>query len=183
MNRRRHVDSDPFSIGYVDLPTLISVVLQIILSINDEANVRRLGRPTTTVIPTRATYLKLPRVTFPALFHQALNLLFAINVHLSVNIVEIGFCAWFFSLPRDFSFIGLLWGIKNRMQLVKKYGHDDYGLRLVRTTSFKRKRVALSNTICIDFDAPTPGRSALEDLPQEILVRWCYCSSTLFPPF
>ncbi|XP_042038296.1 F-box protein At1g61340-like [Salvia splendens] len=38
-------------------------------------------------------------------------------------------------------------------------------------TSFKRKRVALSNTISIDFDAPTPWTSALEDLPQEILIR------------
>ncbi|KAH6834146.1 hypothetical protein C2S53_018003 [Perilla frutescens var. hirtella] len=69
--------------------------------------------------------------------------------------------------------------------------NKDYGMSLVRTTSFGRKRVALSN-ICIDFDddhcdfIPTTaplkrrcsrdlfsraGKSALEDLPQEILIR------------
>lgn len=69
--------------------------------------------------------------------------------------------------------------------------HSDYGMRLLRTTSFGRKRVALPN-ICIDFDeyggegdclqiAPlkrrcsrdlfsSAGFPTLEDLPQDILV-------------
>ncbi|KAL1567348.1 F-box protein-like protein [Salvia divinorum] len=55
------------------------------------------------------------------------------------------------------------------MAFVKKYGHEGYGMRVVRTTSFGRKRVALSNTICTDFDGS--GKSVLEDLPQEILIR------------
>lgn len=62
--------------------------------------------------------------------------------------------------------------------------NEEYGMGLVRSTSFGRKRISLSNlSIEDDCIATTPSKrqciqdsfvcaekSALEDLPQEILV-------------
>ncbi|KAI3466639.1 hypothetical protein Pfo_023302 [Paulownia fortunei] len=70
-----------------------------------------------------------------------------------------------------------------------KRANEEYGMGLVRSTSFGRKRVALSN-VCMEFGddddciPTTPSKkqcfrdsffcaekSTLEDLPQEILIR------------
>lgn len=71
-------------------------------------------------------------------------------------------------------------------------GNERYGMGLVRSTSFGRKRVALPNLRMElgNHETPTPlkrqrsldsfsfeEKSALEDLPHEILV------SSLFPRF
>ncbi|KAL0407339.1 UNVERIFIED_CONTAM: F-box protein [Sesamum latifolium] len=74
-----------------------------------------------------------------------------------------------------------------------KWGNGGYGVGLVRSTSFGRKRVALSN-VCMEFGDvedcfPTAlskrqcfqdsflcaEKSVLEDLPQEILIRILCC--------
>jgi hypothetical protein len=82
-----------------------------------------------------------------------------------------------------------------KVDSVKKYGsnmkrpNERYGVGLVRSTSFGRKRVSLSN-VCMEFGddddciPTTPSKrqclpdsfvvsqkSALEDLPQEIVIR------------
>ncbi|KAJ8531568.1 hypothetical protein K7X08_027002 [Anisodus acutangulus] len=61
---------------------------------------------------------------------------------------------------------------------------ENLGLGIVRSTSFGRKRVTLSNTVDVDFISTTPPKkfcsqnsfstnekSALEALPKDILIR------------
>ncbi|XP_055828631.1 F-box protein At1g61340-like [Solanum dulcamara] len=61
---------------------------------------------------------------------------------------------------------------------------EDLGLGIVRSTSFGRKRVALSNTVDVDFISTTPtkricsqnlfstnDKSVLESLPKDILIK------------